>query len=261
MKKILILSFSFVARDPRVMRQIRLLEADYDLTVVGFGSSPVGNFEFFSLNQAVRGWVDKVLAALKLFFGMFEYYYWGLPYVREAFRNISLREFDVVIANDILALPVSLSLARGSPVVIDAHEYSPREFDEKAWWCLLFGRFNNHLCKKYLPSASSMFTVCQGIADEYSRVYGVSCNVLHNAPCYGGLSPSQVDGDKIRLIHHGASMRARHLENMIEMMAYLDERFTLDFMLLETDSAYMQFLRDKAAPDNRIRFVVFYLAR
>jgi hypothetical protein len=42
---------------------------------------------------------------------------------------------------------------------------------------------------------------------------------------------------------------------MIEMMRYLDERFTLDFMLVETDPVYMAELREMAREDPRVGFV------
>lgn len=57
------------------------------------------------------------------------------------------------------------------------------------------------------------------------------------------------------MIHHGMAGRSRRLEMMIEMMDFLDSRFTLDFMLVETDKAYMKELRELASGDPRIRFV------
>ncbi|KQO28885.1 hypothetical protein ASF15_14300 [Pseudomonas sp. Leaf83] len=42
---------------------------------------------------------------------------------------------------------------------------------------------------------------------------------------------------------------------MIEMMRYLDSRFTLDFMLVENDPLYLAELKEVAKEDARIRFV------
>lgn len=50
-------------------------------------------------------------------------------------------------------------------------------------------------------------------------------------------------------------MRARHLETMIEMMDYLDEQFTLDFMLMETDQSYLTELKLLASSNSRIKFI------
>ncbi|WP_175543804.1 glycosyltransferase [Atopomonas hussainii] len=255
MKSVLIISFSTIHSDPRVMRQVRLLESGQQVTVAGYGRAPEANIEFVALDKPPAGMLQKGIWAGKLLLGAFESYYWSLPQVRDAQRLLGERRFDLIVANDISALPLALTLAKGGPVLMDAHEYSPREFDDKLLWKLLFGRYHHDLCKRYLPQAAAMTTVCQGIAEEYEREYGVPCKVIHNAPLDQKLSPSAVDAERIRLIHHGSAIRSRHLGVMIDMMKHLDTRFTLDFMLVETDAAYMAELRAVAQTDPRIRFI------
>jgi hypothetical protein len=255
LKSILIISFSVIHSDPRVMRQVRLLEHVHRVTVAGFGRAPVADIEFIALDKPPAGWVQKAIWASKLLLGAFESYYWSLPQVQHALRLLDRRTFDLIVANDISALPLALKLAGNCPVLMDAHEYSPKEFDDKLLWKILFGRYHHDLCKRYLPKAAAMTTVCQGIADEYEREYGVPCRVIHNAPLDQKLQPSAVNADCIRLIHHGSAIRSRHLGVMIEMMKHLDARFTLDFMLVETDAAYMAELRASSQTDSRIRFI------
>jgi hypothetical protein len=120
---------------------------------------------------------------------------------------------------------------------------------------MLFSRYQNYLCRVYLPRAAAMITVCQGIADAYRENYGVIPNIVLNAPSYQALEPSPVEFGKIRMIHHGAAIRSRHLESLIEVMKYLDNRFSLDLMMMDSDVAYMRHLREHAANDPRIRFV------
>ncbi|MBI2747508.1 MAG: glycosyltransferase [Burkholderiales bacterium] len=257
MKKVLIISFSEIWRDPRVMRQIRLLESDCDVTVAGFGDRPEANIRFVELlrQQQRASLPRKLLWALKLLLGWAESYYWNQYEVVTAARLLSDTAPDLIIANDLPALPLALRLAKGKPVVYDAHEYSPRENEERWAWRLLFGRYNDALCRRHLPQVDSMLTVCQGIADEYARNYGVRPLVVHNAPQRQPLSPSPLDGTSIRMIHHGVASRSRQLELMIEIMNHLDQRFTLDLMLIEGETEYMQLLRQKAQHDPRIRFV------
>lgn len=255
MKKILIISFSVIHSDPRVMRQICLLESRYTITVAGFGQNPDAAVEFIDLTRPLTSLLTKVRWGVKLLLGFFESYYWNRVEVRSAQEKINGLMFDLVIANDISALPLALRLAAGRPVLMDAHEYSPREFDDKWMWRLLFGRYHHDLCRRYLQRAAGMVTVCQGIADEYARHYGVAPEVVHNAPLDQKLAPSPVQSGQVRLVHHGAAIRSRHLETMIEVMKYLDGRFSLDFMLVESDPAYMRDLRRHAAADERIRFI------
>ncbi len=255
LKKILIISFSAISSDPRVMRQVRLLESAYDVTVAGYGFKPEADIRFVEIVKRPASLFRKALWACKLLLGAFESYYWGQTHVQAAEQLLVDTAPDVIISNDLSALPLALKLAKGKPVIHDAHEYTPGEYEDQLLWRLLFGRYSRTFCQWYLPRANSMLTVCQGIADEYAQHYGVRPLVVHNAPANQRLSPSPVEEAAIRMIHHGVASSARHLEVMIEMMAFLDQRFTLDLMLIEVERGYMKFLRDKAQHDKRIRFI------
>ncbi len=69
MKKVLILSFSTIASDPRVMRQIRLLEHDYELTVAGHGERPAGSFRYVKVDKKSASLLRKLLWAGLLLYG------------------------------------------------------------------------------------------------------------------------------------------------------------------------------------------------
>ncbi|MDU9404610.1 glycosyltransferase [Pseudomonas sp. zfem004] len=251
----LIISFSVIQSDPRVMRQTHLLKGDYQVTIAGYGSKPDVRADFVQLQKGPASLLKKAYWAGKLLIGAFDSYYWNQEQVQSAVRLLGGKRFDLVIANDVSSAPLAFRLAGEAPVMVDAHEYSPREFEDKRLWRMLFGRYINDLCARYLPRAASMTTVCRGIADEYSRVYGVRPLVIHNAPVHQCLAPTPVVEGRIRLIHHGAAIRSRHLAVMIEMMGYLDQRFSLDFMLMDSDSAYLLELREAAKGDPRIRFI------
>ncbi|MEO6624840.1 MAG: glycosyltransferase [Burkholderiaceae bacterium] len=255
MKKILIISFSAIRSDPRVMRQLRLLEHDWDVTVAGYGDAPDARVHFIPIVKPGTPKLVKVWWALKLMAGAFQHYYWNQYHVQSALSQLREHGADVAIANDLSALPLALRLAGGTPVLYDAHEYSPREQEDQWVWRLLFARYSDWTCRRYLRAASAMTTVCQGIADEYQRVYGVRVGVVHNAPSRQALAPAPVAPGHIRMIHHGVASRVRHLEGMIDLMRHLDDRFSLDLMLVNVEPAYMAFLRERAERDPRIRFI------
>lgn len=106
-----------------------------------------------------------------------------------------------------------------------------------------------------------MITVGSGLAKEYATHYPVKPIVVTNANYFANLSPTPVDGKKIRLIHHGAANPSRQLEIMIEMMEFLDNRFTLDLMLLTPTIAnkktrsYLSTLKDSIKNNSRITIV------
>lgn len=252
-KRVLILSFSPIATDPRVMRQIQALEERFDLTVAGFGPNPFGNFVFHDVSAAPASVTAKILKSILLLGGLNEFHYWRMPFVCNALTALYGQRFDLVMANDVNSVAVALKIAGGAPVLLDAHEYSPREFEDLWRWRLFSQRFYTHLCKRYLPQVAGMTTVCNGIAQAYSQ-FGVEPVVLPNCPLAQDLPVRKVDPQRIRLVHHGASIPSRKLELMMEMMKYLDQRYTLDLMLVESNPAYTRHLRALASTDSRISF-------
>lgn len=250
----LVISFTDLARDPRVNRQIRALRKACDVIAAGGADPQVDGVRFVACPRAARSLPDKAVEAARLFVGSHERYYWSQAHVAAARERLRDVYADVVVANDIDALPVALEAAKGAPVLLDAHEYSPREYDTLRWK-LLKRRYTERLFRAGLPRIAGMMTVAAGIADEYRRNFGVEPVVVHNAPPYHELSPQPARPGTIRMIHHGNAMPARRIENMLEVMRALDERFTLDLMLIPADPAYYASLKQAAAGDQRVRFL------
>jgi glycosyltransferase involved in cell wall biosynthesis len=238
------------------MRQIYFLNSQYRVTAIGFGSKFEGLYEFHEI-ELKSSILKRFIAAFLLLLGRYDSYYWSRSYVVDSYNKILFKNFDVVIANDLMALPLGMKIAEEgkSKLIFDAHEYAPREFEDLWRWRFLFQSFNYEYCKRYLPKVDGMMTVCQGIADEYEKNFGVKPVVITNAPAYYELTPSIVQYDLVRMIHHGGAMPSRHLDGMIEMMDYLEDRFTLDFMLVPSSREYLDRLKVKASSNNRIRFL------
>ena len=252
---VLILSFSNIASDPRVSRQVQALADVHEVTTCGYGAAPPNAARHVEVSPPPRSFLSRVAALIPIQIGMYEKHYWSQPSVRDAGEELRSKVFDITIANDLQALPLALRVAGGRPVIFDAHEYAPREFENRALWRLLLQQYCVHLCRTYMPRASAVTTVCQGIADEYESSFGVRPVVLSNATRYHELAPRPAGDGAIRMIHHGIAIRSRKLENMLELMMELDARFFLDLMLMPTDPAYLAHLRSRATQDSRIRFL------
>ncbi|MFM7854860.1 MAG: glycosyltransferase, partial [Flammeovirgaceae bacterium] len=125
---------------------------------------------------------------------------------------------------------------------------------------LLFQPLNLDICHKYIERTVAMTTIGRGIAQEYKNNFPCDPIVINNATWYKNIPQSKVS-ESIRIIHHGGATVSRHLENMIEMMKYLDNRFTLDLMLVVPELAssqtkkYIAKLKRLAKSDPRISFV------
>jgi glycosyltransferase involved in cell wall biosynthesis len=254
MKRILIIALSEIQRDPRVMRQIAALRDEYELTVAGYGDAPEGASDFILLPRKLSQW-EKLRGVVLLASGAYESFYWQNHRMQTALATLRGRTYDLVLANDVDVLLLALTVADSAPVLLDAHEYAPRQFEDRLVWKTLFQPYVEYLCSTYLPKTAAMFAVCQGIAEEYKRRYGVDPIVVTNASVYVDLEPTDVEPNCIRMIHHGRSAPSRYLEGMIEMFAYLDDRFRLDFMLLPSNKRYLKRIRRLASSEPRIRFI------
>lgn len=255
-KRALVLSFSDLRTDPRVRRQFALLCGEFEVTAVGSGCP--GDLPVRCLAVPAQHWSGpaKAVAALLLAAGRYESAYWSSHCVKAARNVLQGARFDLIIANDIWTLPLALELKGRAKVLLDAHEYAPLEFEESWRWRFFFQRYNEYLCRRYLPLADAATTVCEGIAEEYRRTLGVRMTIVHNAPPYRDLQPSPgAPGDAINLVHHGGAIPSRQLETMVETMRRLDGRYSLDFVLVPSMPRYLDHLKSLASGDRRIRFL------
>jgi hypothetical protein len=109
----------------------------------------------------------KTWNAFLLKLGRYERYYWSRPEVQWCLSALAAARPAVIVANDVATLPVALKLDSRFGVILDAHEYAPRELEDRIAWRLFFQRYNEYLCREYLPKVAGMTTVCQSIADAY----------------------------------------------------------------------------------------------
>jgi hypothetical protein len=255
LNRILVLSFSDLANDPRVSRQIDLLASRFRVTAAGFAKPAATRIDCVPLRYLPRPLARQAWAVAMLKLGSFEGFYWSSPTIRHAFQALKGTDFDLVLANDLTALPLACALKPRRGVIFDAHEYSPRELEDRFYWRFLYRGYNHYLCRKYLPETAGMLTVSRGIADEYRAHYGVEPAVLMNAPPYHDLAPRPTSPDRINIVHHGVAVESRRIELMIRMMDHLDERFHLDLFLLPSASRYFDQLVSLAARRPRVRIL------
>ena len=261
MKSILIISFSSIQHDARVSRQIEFLKSSNKLTVAAFDFTPNSEINYIQISRPNLSIQNKLILAFFLFFRFHNIAYkmlYGHPSLK---KKIGQESFDLIIANDIESLPLAFQLGLTERVILDAHEYAPRQFEDKLSWRIFFQPLNISICKKFIGKVSAMTTIGKGIAEEYKKNFECDPVVINNATWHNEINPAFNTSNKIRLIHHGVATVSRHLENMIEMMRFLDDRFTLDLMLVIPEMAssktrnYISYLRNLAHRDSRINFL------
>jgi hypothetical protein len=253
---ILVLSFSNLTTDPRVQRQLRMLQSEFRVTAAGYADPQLKGVEFVPLPARRKHLGDRALAAARLKLGRFEEYYWAIDSAQAALAALRGRAFDLIIANDASSWPLAVALRGRARLLFDAHEYAPREFEDLLWWRIFHQPYKTWLCRKYLSRADGTLTVCPGIAEEYEKIFGVRPELVRNVPPQQPLSPSPTDPRRVRMIHHGGATASRKIENMIRMLDQLDpERFSLDLILVPSEPRYFQHLQTLARGRSNVRFL------
>jgi len=257
-------------RDPRVLRQLHALRHRYRITAAGFSDPNIDGVAYIPIPRPseqfshwprflvrIRRKSNVSVGYLRLLLKQYEDYYWSHPHIRVLEKKFLSSGADLIYANDLELLPVaSRSASRmNAKVFMDAHEFTPRQDDHRWMFRTFFQPYWDFLCGKYLSGVDGFITVSKGIAEEYTRRFGVDCGLISNAPFYEDLMPTALPSDgSIRMIHHGSATRDRGLENMIHLIDKLDHRFRLEFMLMPDSKGYIKELREKAARNPRITF-------
>lgn len=256
MKQLTIISLSNLKKDPRVKRQINYLKTFYSIRCVGFTDPEIDDVEFIDVSIPFNK-LKLAFSYLNLLIGRYNTFYWKQKEIQSAFMQLKDLQSDLFIANDIDVLPLCLELGEpnAAKIIFDAHEFSPLEHNDSFLWRLLFKKYKTKLIQKYASRANLMLTVCDGIAKKYTTDFGLNPMVITNAANYVDVPIKHTNSDKIRLIHHGIAMPTRKIENMIEMMDFVDERFELELMLVHSKSAYYSKLQEMAKTRNNVKFI------
>ena len=254
MARILVLSYTPFAQEPRALKQVRFLRGEHEVTTAGFGPSPFADVPHIQIPQLDTyrwGMVGKLLAAGFLLLRWYRALRWVNALDRWTAANIS-PSWDIVIAHDLKVLDVSFELTPVNGVILDLHEYAPRQEEHSLLWRVLIAPYHRWMCRTKVPKAAAVVTVSQGIADEYKQQFGFDSTLVVNATPYYDLPVGPV-GSPLRLVHSGGVAVQRRLDIMIQGVRESTANVTLDLYLVGEPTLLAQ-LRSLAGDDQRIRF-------
>ena len=247
LEKILVLAFSPVERDARVLRQARYLGEKFAVTLAGFGPDPfrhdpLPNVTWFELD--FKGTVSRHQRLIKLITAnlcrlspwFVRLYCQQTPFWRYGWHLAHAARYRVIYCNDVDTLPIGVAAARANrsaKIILDLHEYATREVAAGFDWTWERKPVVTRILKSLARHAHGTVTVAESFAPLMKKEFGMRRPiVVHNAPDLVPLAPRQPHADgRIHLIHHGLAARARELERLIQAVAAADQRFVLHFML------------------------------
>lgn len=221
-QRLLIVSFSPINRDPRVLRQVNLFSSKYHVVTCGFGPAPDGVAGHIQIPDSASGWSSSAISKLAWYASRrYSAMYERSERVRSARAGIQTHgPFDAVLANDAVALPLATSL--GVPVHADLHEYAMGTGTTLAWKLLV--RPFMQWSVEHLARCASASSVAPGIAARYERDFGIQVGVVPNCPTHrDDLGPTPT-GEPIKLVHVGAGAPNRSLDLSVEAVKRVNEQ-------------------------------------
>lgn len=253
-QSLVILSFSNIASDPRVLRQVGAFTPLYDVTTVGYGAAPEGvrrhievPREYDSMRPSFRHFM--ALLALR----RFRRTYFRSRKIRFVAEALEPGSMDIILANDAESAPIAALLAPRYGFHCDLHEYATRQRENESWWRTLVAPFVRWMITTSVRRAASVTTVSPGLADEYAREFGITAGVVPNVPPHRvDLAPRPTPTDApLRVVHAGAATRSRKIHVMLEAVRQANELrpggFVLDLYLMAGDQPYIRELTEQAA--------------
>lgn len=261
LRKVLVVSDSNIDQDSRVRNQLRwLTSAGWETDTLGQGLPPSdSNGQHFVLSQ--RPFLARLFAYVFLGNKLRFNFLMKSAIPQKLIQSTS--SYDAIIVNEIDLLPwfvssgkTLLSSSQGAKIHLDLHEYALSH--GVGWlWNFLFSRYRRWLAS-FIPSDvfASRSVVASAIADLYVKAYGIQKPiVIQSCPEFVDLKPSAVDANNIRLIHHGKADLDRGLELLVDAIEYLDNRFNLTLMLIESGTALATLKKRAEIYSDRITFI------
>lgn len=169
-------------------------------------------------------------------------------------KPLQAEAYDLLLAEDLAMLPFLLQIKKpNARLAFDAREFYPAEFENSTFFKVFLSREKWAMCKAYIPSVDVFYTVSNGLAMLYEKHFGRKPQVIRSLPLSAPDLKVPGKHPEWKMVHHGLGNPDRQLEQMIEVMALLDKRFSLDFYL-QGNQAYIASLKAMAAGNDRIQF-------
>ncbi len=247
--QLLLISFSHITRDARVLKQIETLKETWQITTCGFGQVPSGVANHIPLPEEAHSLrLDGRIITAK----QYRLAYWNVAAVKAAWDKLAGRKFDAVLANEVDSVPLAQRLGPRWGVLADLHEYYPALHEDDPLWEKRIKPYYEWLCRTYLPKTSCQTTVSPGVATKYQMLAGIHPKIVTNAAPQAHLEPTAVN-EPLAFVHHGAALRGRQLDRLIEIVEQLKAPTTLDLYLMPNDPAYLRELQQKTAQSSKVR--------
>lgn len=241
----LVLSYSAIATDPRVRREIDwLIQDGWTVDTLGLGPHPSEEVRDHYVLAEPRAWTRGRAGALLTHFlltpkGRFRAQL--IDRVPEELRaRVRAGHYDLVVFNEYEFVPWVADPRDFTPAAlaarlhVDIHEFRNPEQRRNTFGAKLTAS-QYRWTRRHIghPAFTSRTAVNAPIGQLYADEFGVvPPTPVRNAPPYVELAPSPVDPREIKLLFHGLPSWTRGFEEILAALRELPDHFSMTFMLM-----------------------------
>ena len=243
-KRALVISFTDLKRDPRVIKQIQWLNSDgFQVTTVGLTAPKVLVERSYNVKiKNIKTPLVKVRAAILLLMRMYSTYDAFIYEYKKIVGDLKKWEYDIIVANELTSLNLAFQIKGKTPLIFDAHEFYPDEKGHGLIRRIFFSGMTNQLLNRFARKAEIFGTVTDGLAREYSKILDISYEdilVTTNASDYQELNPSEVD-EPMACVYHGTSATNKNIDALIRSVGRFPDKFHLYLLLVKNSPVSAQ---------------------
>ena len=254
-RSVLIMCLGDVRISPRASRFLRFFSSqNYTVSILGYGDQDSSSsiFKNFRIPSKSFFWRIPVIRRLtrhlpslllrlssRLSYLSLKLNNWHLN-LTSFKKSLTKSGFDYIVVEDLHLLPFAFEIKKDSKVLFDAREYYTRQFEDNYLWSYAEKPLRLFLCDNYLKKCDHIFTVSQGLSDQYLKDFKVNPSLLLSVPNSFNLK-QRCTARKIKLVHHGVLNANRNLYNLIDIFSLLESRFSFDLYLKGSFSSIKKF--------------------
>jgi glycosyltransferase involved in cell wall biosynthesis len=243
----LVITFNSLEFDSRVKRQVGTLCNDFAVTLLAPNPRKSGWWDGVEehiyldvqreglLQQLTKLEIFRLIMRLFLLLGVFQWFHWSPQFLsywgRQVMSGHIVKEFDLIVVNDVEPIPLAFDLSNGAPVLADLHEFAPGQSALRSIRDRAVSRYSSWICQKYLAQCAGVTVVSNSVRNLYHSNFGVDSRVVRNVPDFVELSPSAVTQRDIQFVHHGHYSPGRGIELIVEAFATASDIGTLNLVL------------------------------
>ncbi|WP_099331807.1 hypothetical protein [Actinomyces minihominis] len=250
--KALLVSYTDIDRDPRVRREVNwLVEDGWTVDTLGLGNQKVPGAAHSYFLEPPRRWVTSRLGYLiagAVLPRKVSFRRQLLDRVPTAvIQRVKAGFYDLIVLNDQEFLPwLTDDRALGSALDVtqfhvDMHEKRNPRFRRDTVGARLAAPYYRWRYRQLAnPRIHSRTVVNQPIGALYAEELGIpDLTPIRNIPPFEDLTPVDRGDGKIKLLFHGMGGKLRGIQEIVEAMGTLPDRFEATFMLMPSPDQHL----------------------